>query len=84
MKNPFIAAAVAMTVMASQTRQKIIDQYVADHGHDPFPRRRTRLRRAGRNNPAGSKILRRFYQNVNGTKTNYAEARRWYSNLRKS
>ena len=79
MKNPFVQMAILAAAMAAAFQEDRARGGVPDmssfgghSGRGP----------AGPRNPAGSKIVRKFYRNHHGVKGDYDEGRKWYAELR--
>ena len=79
MKNPFVAMAALAALMESAFRENILRERFGE-GVNQIPGR-TRTRIPGRRNPAGAKIIRRFYRAKHGVKASYPEALAWYRGL---
>lgn len=76
MKNPFVQMALMMAAMSMAFRENAVRDAgfkMPNFGHSRGE--------PGTWNPAGSKILRKFYRNKFGSKGTYAEARDWYAGL---
>lgn len=79
MKNPFIQMAIIAAAMTAAFSENVareagmqIPQFRGGHGV-PGPR-----------NPAGTKLIRKFYRNKHGYKADREEAVKWYSQYRRS
>lgn len=76
MKNPFVMMALMAAAMAEAFRE---NKY-RDAGLS-MPNSRSRGRTQGKKQPAGSKMIMRFYRAKHGVKaTSAEEAREWYAN----
>ena len=77
MKNPFVQMAIMAAAMAAAFREN--DQRDAGIRIPNFGHARGA---SGPRNPAGTKMIRKFYRNKHGVKADRAEAVQWYASLR--
>lgn len=77
MKNPFVQMALLAAAMSAAFRENVM----RDQGL-PIPTG-SRYRGRGPRNPAGSKLIRKFYRNKHGVNADYETARDWYREARR-
>lgn len=77
MKNPFVMMALMAAAMTAAFREN----RARDTGVK-LPNGGIRYREPGHRNPAGTKMIRRFYRNKFGVKGTREEAVKWYAGLR--
>jgi hypothetical protein len=77
-KNPFVQMALLAAAMSAAFRENI-----ARDAGIVMPTSRGSRGTPGPRNPAGSKLIRKFYRNKHGAKANYKTARDWYREARR-
>jgi len=78
MKNPFVQMAILAAAMAAAFQEnRARDNGIFPKGHGHGARGEP-----GKRNPAGSKLVRKFYRNHHGYKASYKVANEWYRGLK--
>lgn len=81
MKNPFVQMAIIAAAMTAAFRENALrDSGVSLPGFDGHNGRGPQ----GPRNPAGTKMIRKFYRRKHGVKGTREEALKWYASLKDS